>query len=79
MGIFSSSSAPAYVPPQIPEPPPPPQPVSDEALKAAASTKSKAAAMAGFGSTLITGGQGDTSAASVTNPKLTGNKTALGA
>ena len=42
-------------------PPPPPTPVDDAAIAAAKATKSKFAAAGGMGSTLLTGGQGDTS------------------
>ena len=53
-------------------PPPPPTPVDKTVEDAAARTKAQLAAAGGFGSTILTGGQG------VTTPALTTNKTLLG-
>jgi hypothetical protein len=73
MGIFSppQQSFP-YVPPLPPAPPPPPTPVDPAAEKAAAQTKSRYAAAGGFGSTLLTGGQGVGGTANVQNKTLLG-------
>jgi hypothetical protein len=72
MGIFSPPSIP-YAPPMMPaSPPSPPTPVDKAASDAAERTKAQLAASGGFGSTLLTGGQG------VSAPARTGNKTLLG-
>lgn len=79
MGIFSAPQSTPYVPPQIAVPPPPPEPVDRAAIDAAAKTRAKAAASAGLGSTLITGGQGDLTAANTTDQRLQGGKQVMGA
>jgi len=58
MGIFSPPPPAPYVPPLPAPPPPPPTPVDPAAERAAAETRARYAAAGGFGSTLLTGGQG---------------------
>ena len=73
MGIFSPPAAQMpYVPPLPPAPPPPPTPVDPAAERAAAETKAKYAAAGGFGSTLLTGGQGVQGVANVQGKTLLG-------
>ena len=72
MGLFSPPSM-SYAPPMMPAlPPPPPTPVDKSVEDAAARTEQQLAAASGFGSTLLTVGQG------VTTPALTTSKTLLG-
>lgn len=61
-------------PPTPPAPPPPPTPLDDGVKKAREDQKKRAAAMAGYASTIATSGQGDLSPVSTT----AGGKTMLG-
>jgi hypothetical protein len=72
MGMFSPPSI-SYAPPMMPAlPPPPPTPVDKTVEEAAARTRSQLAAAGGFGSTLLTSGQGVTTPAPVTAKTLLG-------
>lgn len=71
MGIFSSPQLP-YAPPLPAAPPPPPTPVDKAAEDAAKQTQARLAASSGFGSTLLTGGQGVAAPASTTLKTLLG-------
>lgn len=70
---MGASPSPPPVPQMPAPPPPPPTPVDDVAIATAKQTKAKFAAAGGLGSTLLTGGPGDTS-----NPNLQ-RKTVFGA
>lgn len=73
MGIFSGGQQAAYPPMSPPALPPAPDPVpsmvDDSVKKAREEQKKRAQAMAGYASTIATGGQGVTSPASTTAGK----------
>lgn len=79
MGIFGGGQA-AYPPMSPPAPPPAPAPhpsMADSSVREAREAqKKRAAAMAGYASTIATGGLGLTDPASTTGPR---GKTMLGA
>lgn len=71
MCMFGSpASAAPPPPPQMPAPPP--TPVDATVIKAKTDAQEKAIAMAGVGSTVVTGGQGVTTLASTAQKKLLG-------
>lgn len=71
MCFFSAPSMPA--PPPMPTPPPDPPQMADKAVSDAANgVRAKAAAAQGYGSTLLTGGQGLSTPASTTQKTLLG-------
>lgn len=60
-----------FSPPSIPAPPPPPAPVTTPEVNGAAEAERQRAARAkGRASTILTGGQGDTTGAPVEKPAL---------
>lgn len=74
MGLFSGPPSAAAPPPiALPTPPPDPPQLADKAISdAATQAKAKAAAATGYGSTILTGGQGLTDEASTTKKTLLG-------
>ena len=80
-----ASAYPPMSPPPLPEPPVTPTSLDPEVKRAREEQKKRAAAMAGYASTIATGGQGLTDPASTTAAPFgtaagaTGGKTLLGA
>lgn len=72
MCMFGSSPANAAPPPPPQMPAAPPTPVDEAVIKAKTDAQSKAIAMAGVGSTVVTGGQGLNTPADTAKKKLMG-------